>query len=164
MNKRRVIFIAVFLLILLVGTASAWVVLTPLNRRYEAMWGGTLVVTNSITITDTYFDVSHMDAPGVGTSRSDPVYFGTGLFAITALTTGDWIFAFTLNTTVSTPANSVFEVKLDMHGGSPFTVYNYALYVATGSTVQPNATILCLCDLGATFVQPLAYKVTVQKL
>ena len=163
MNKRRVIFIGVLLLSILVGSVSA-AVLIPANHRYEAMLGSTIVVTNSIAISEEGHGLVVMpgSSSGIGMSPTDPVYFNASAtkFAATPRADGDWAIDVRLNTTASTPPNSVFEVKFRAPGG-----FSYAtLYVATGPTVTPNAMVGCLFDVGPTITMAYTYTVTVRKL
>lgn len=163
MKKRYAILIGV-LAIMLVGTVSA-ATITAHNRRLEAMLGGRIDVSNSILISDegNGFVTMHNNVSGIGTSPTDPVYFNATKIlnlATTQLTAGDWVYDVRLTSTASTPPNSVFEVRFRGLGG----FYQPKLYVATGPTVEPNVTIICLFEFGPTLNTPYAYTVTVEKI
>lgn len=169
MKKKYIILIGV-LAIMLVGTVSA-AAITARNRRLEAMTGGRVDVTDSIIISHDSVEnvvVAHVDVAERGTSSSDPVYFDKTLFiniAGTPLTAGNWFLHLSLNTTESTPANSIFEVKLRLVGAVPSQLVSiFTLYVATSSTVEADAMILCFFEIGPELNTPYTYKVTVEKI
>jgi len=157
---------------MLVGTVSA-VTITARNRRLEAMAGGRMDVTDSIIIIHDPVEnvvVSLVSLEARGTSSSDPVYFNMTAtlgerIATTPITAGDWILVLILNTTESTPANSIFEVKLQLLGAVPSQLgSHYTLYVATSSTVEVDATVACFFEIGPALNTPYSFKVTVEKI
>jgi hypothetical protein len=169
--KKKYIFLAVVFAIMLVGVVSA-ATITINNRTLEARAGGRIVVTESIIIThDSVRDV-HVNivswTTGWGTSSSDPVYFNSTAFltiASTPTSAGNWSLWFSLNTTETTPANSTFEVHLTLVGAIPSQIFtDISLYVATGPTVEPDARIWCVFDVGPEINPSYTYRLTVEKI
>ncbi len=152
----------VILSLFVLASATSFAV-TP--TVYHAENGGAITVTGNLTATDRGINKTTETSQAIGATCGQNVTFTTGTLSVahTNLTTNHYVYNIQVNATLSTPHSTCFSVTLTITPvGASSSVY--VLYLASGTSPDPNQAISCEFDIGSTLpTSPYSFSVAVQQ-
>ena len=145
----------------IIAVSATTIVVTP--TTYQAEIGGELNVTNNLVATDKGFFVASAGSAAAGTSCLNPVIFGVGSIANTAITAQHVVYDVAVNETGSTNVNTCYQATLVVtpNGGSA-TTYG-PVFLKSAASILAMFRIDCEFDIGAGAPSsPYSFQLTIQ--
>ncbi len=132
---------------------------------YHAENGGAITVTGNLTATDRGINRTTVSSGAIGATCGQNVTFTTGTLKVasTNLTADHYIYNIQVNATMNTAHLSCFSVTLTITPvGASSSVY--VLYLASGTSPDPNQAVYCEFDIGSTLpASPYSFSIAVQQ-